>query len=75
MPVLPAFGGKLNSTIATLRSLRSLRRSATRRAVREASISARSAQTYMSPPFSVRSNLQNLSQPGQATSPPSERPP
>ena len=52
--MLPALGGKLNSTIATLRSRRFERRSATRRAIRDASISARSLQTCISPPISER---------------------
>ena len=75
VPVLPALGGKLNSTIATLRSRRSERRSATRRAVRDASISARSLQTCISPPTSEREKVQARSQPVQGIPAPSERPP
>ena len=39
---MPALGGKLNSTVATLRSARGPRRSATSLATRAASIAARS---------------------------------
>ena len=48
MPVVPALGGKLNSTVAILRSARSDRRSATSLATRAASFAARSGFGTMS---------------------------
>jgi hypothetical protein len=75
VPVLPAFGGKLNRTIATLRSRRSARWMATRRAVRDASISARSLQTCISPATSERENVHERSHPVHGIPAPSERPP
>ena len=74
VPVLPAFGGKLNSTIATLRSARSARRSATSLATRAASISARSVQTCMSRALSLPGKCsRGRSRAGHAGA--SERPP
>ena len=48
VPILPALGGKLNNTIATLRSLRSLRFKATILLTRAANMMARSGQECMS---------------------------
>ena len=61
MPVAAGIGRKLNSTIAILRSARALRRSATSRATRAASIAARSGmRRHVAPPVAA---------------PPLERPP
>ena len=73
MPVLPALGGKLNSTIPTRRSARSERRRATSRETRAASTPARSMQTCMSRAVSDAGNTQARAQPVHM--PPEERPP
>ena len=75
MPVLPALGGKLNSTTATLRSARCLRRRATSLSTRAASISARSTQVCMSRPRLDGGNTQPRWQPVQVAPAESERPP
>ena len=52
MPVAPAFGGKLKRTMASFRSATGVRRSATMRPTRAASIAARSGWARMSRPCS-----------------------
>ena len=56
--MLPAFGGKLKMTMATLRAANSLRRSAISLSTRAASISARSGQVCMSWALSAAENSQ-----------------
>ena len=75
MPVLPALGGKLKSTAATLRSARSLRRRSTSLPTRAASASARSVQVCMSWSCSACLKVQLRSQPWQAAPAASLRPP
>jgi hypothetical protein len=66
VPVAPAFGGKLNTTAATLRCARSERRRSTSLPTRAASASARSTQLCMSWASATFSNLQAWAQPVQA---------
>ena len=85
--MLPALGGKLKTTNATLRCPRSLRRSVTSRSTRAASICARSGQVAMScctlrmPPGAASGaeswpvKVQRWSQPVQVTPGPPGRPP
>ena len=56
--MLPAFGGKLNTTTATLRSARATRRSAINLSVRAANMMARSGQVCMSCALSVALKVQ-----------------
>ena len=73
-PTAPAFGGKLNSTMATLRSARAVRRRRTMRVTLAASASARSGQACMRGAEPAGVNWQRRPQPWQGAAP-SARPP
>ena len=75
VPTLPALGGKLNSTMASLRSARGLSRSRTRRSTRAVSISVRSMQVNMSWLRGPVGKVQRLSQPVQVCPAGPGRPP
>ena len=74
-PVAPAFGGKLNRTIARLRSARSERRSATSLATLPASASARSGHACISRVSADGGKAHRRPQPVQGSPEPSARPP
>ena len=75
VPVLPALGGKLKITAATLRCARSARRRSISLPTRAASMSARSMQLCMSCDSATFLNVQPCEQPVQAMCSALPRPP